>query len=309
MQNNDKAVFKTALETCFANYREPAPLDAVVDDWMGHLTPYNIMQVGNAIEHHKRNSRRTPVLADILALLPKDPADWPEAPTAFSEMLQIEGGQFALTTREHLAAFEVARPLLEARERFNASKAFVERYESMVTAAKNGGLRAAWFVSSSGSDHDGVYRREALRDGVRSGRITKEQGVVLAALLPPPPDKVPPYDADGNLPALSAPPAPSNRIQSEVEKLRATLGRMNEPATEWVPEVAEPDPVKAESARKVAEFLAARPADDEARKAAERVRQDGYANAFARIMALARLSDDGKFGAAVRAVVAEQVAV
>jgi hypothetical protein len=307
MQNTDKAVFKEALEACFANYREPAPLESVVDDWMNHLLPYSIMQVGNAIEHHKRNSRYVPVLADILALLPKDPADWPEAPTAFSEMLQIEGGQFALTTREHLAAFEVARPLLEARDRFNASKAFVERYDAMVTAAKNAGLRAVWFVSNSGSDHEGTYRREALREGVRMRRIGKERGTELAALLPPPMDKVPEHGPDGRLPLLSGMPAPTDRVKDEVEKLRATLGRINEPEPEWVPEVPETDPVKAAAARKVAEYLATRLADDEARKAAERVRQDAYANAFVRIVALARVPDDDKFAAAVRAVVAEQV--
>lgn len=277
MQPNDKAVFVDSLKSCFANYREPVPPEAVIDDWMGHLAPYSIMQVGNAIEHHKRNSRFVPVLFDILSLLPKDPSDWPDSSIAFGEMLLIESGRFMLTTKEHIAAFEAARPLLEVRDRFNASKAFAERYDALVTAAKNAGSRAAWFVSNSGSDHDGMYRREALREGARSKRITGEQGKTLAMLLPPEADKVPEHGADGRLPALAA-PVQSNKAKSEIEKLRSALkpDYSKKVARDMAPDVAATRDAKAEQQRKVAEYqeaqalkeaLAERDAEIEALKA------------------------------------------
>jgi hypothetical protein len=258
MQNTDKAMFKKALETCFANYREPAPLEAVIDDWLRCLAPYTIMQVGNAIEHHKRNSRFAPFIADIQALLPKDPSDWPDSSIAFGEMLRVESGSFMLVTKEHIAAFEAGRPLLEIRDRFNASKAFAERYEAMVTAAKNAGAHAAWFVSNSGSDHDGMYRREALREGARIKRITFEQGRTLSLLLPPEPDKIPEHGADGRLPALPA-PARSDRAKSEIEKLRAALkpDYSKNVVRAMAPDMAATRDLKAESARKLAEHQAA----------------------------------------------------
>ncbi|MGY6161861.1 hypothetical protein [Paraburkholderia strydomiana] len=258
MQATDKNTFTEALEVCFANYREPAPLDGVIDDWMKHLAPYSLMQVGNALEHHKRNSGKVPALSDILNFLPKDASDWPVASVAFSEMLLIESGRFMLTTKEHIGAFEAARPLLEVRDRFNASKAFQERYDAMVTAGKNAGARAAWFVSNSGSDHDGMYRREALRDGARAGRISIEHGKQLAQLLPAEPDKVPEYDENGELAALPPPPQ-SAKAHSEIGKMRAIMrpDYNAKPARDMSPEIAATRAAKAEQARKLAEYMEA----------------------------------------------------
>lgn len=299
MQPTDKNLFVESLEKCFANYREPVPLESVIDDWMEHLQPYGIMQVGNAIEHHKRNSRFVPVLADILALLPKDPSDWPEAETAFSEMLQIESGRYALTTREHLTAFEVARPLLEARDRFNASRAFVERYTSLVTAAKNAGSRAAWFLSlpTETPDQDGLLRREALREGARIGRITKSEGKVLAALLPPPPDKVPEYNADGTLSALPAPSEPTKVAHSEATKLRDLIARMKggDSARDQAPDVAATRAAAAEQDRKANDYVQAQQ------------REKAEAEAYRMIASLAHLSD-GEIATYVR-LIAEHVEV
>lgn len=257
MQQTDKDAFFAALEMCFANYREPAPLSGVVDDWMNHLQPYTIMQVGNSIEHHKRSSRFVPTLADILALLPKDPSEWPVAATAFGEMLLIESGRFALTTNEHIAAFEVARPLLDARDRFNASRAFEDRYANLVTAAKNAGKRAVWFLTNAGSDPEGMYRREALRDGVRCGRLAKDRGIELAALLPPEPDKVPEHGPDGRLPALPA-PEPSDSALSEIDKLRAIMkpDYGKNPLRDKSPEMSIADVQKAEAKRRFEEYQA-----------------------------------------------------
>jgi hypothetical protein len=256
MQAHDKDAFTEALELCFANYREPAPFDGVIDDWMKHLAPYDLMQVGNALEHHKRNCRIVPTIAHVLDLLPKDPTDWPISSVAFGEMIQLEGGRDLLTTKEHLAAFEAARPLLEARDRFNASRAFEDRYDALVTAARNAGARATWFAPPVAGDVDGLRRREALRDGVRTGRISREEGVKAAALLPPPVNgKIPEYDADGNLMALPAPQV-SGVARIEADKVYEHMKASYDvnPDRDMDPNIAASRNAAAEQARRVSEY-------------------------------------------------------
>lgn len=249
MHVHEEQAFADALEICFANYSEPAPGNAVIQDWIKHLTPYSILQVGNALEQHKRKCTFKPTLAHILALLPPDPSDWPSASVAMSEMMQTESGRFVLVTKEHVAGYEAARPLLGVRDKFNAGKAFAETYDALVTAAKNAGTAAAWFLSTHESDAEGTFRREALREGVRAGRIPREHGVALANQLP-----IPTLSNDETPAALLAGP----RVKTEVEKLRALLKPKDEaPAgREMASDIATTRTAQAESARKVQDLLA-----------------------------------------------------
>ncbi|SOE66802.1 hypothetical protein SAMN05414139_02913 [Burkholderia sp. D7] len=250
MDAHDEAAFANTLEICFANYFEPAPGNAVIQDWIKHLTPYSIMQVGNALEQHKRKCTVKPTLAHILALLPPDPSDWPSASVAMSEMLQAESGRFLLITKEHVAGHEAARPFLEARDKFSAGRAFADTYAALVTAAKNAGTTAAWFIADHGADPEGTFRREALREGARLGRITRDHGKKLAYQLPTP---LLPSNDDAPAALLAGP-----SVKNEVENLRALLRPKDDatPVRDKSPENALAEQQKAEAKRKVKDFLA-----------------------------------------------------
>lgn len=254
MHANDETEFANALEVCFANYREPAPTNAVIQDWMKHLAPYTLMQVGNALEQHKRASRFPPTLADILAHVPADPSDWPTADEAFSEMLQVDSGRMAFVTQEHVAGMYVARPLLGERARVAAAQAFEARYNALVKAERNAGRRAKWFLSQQNGvpDENGQYRLEAVTEAVRLGRITREYGIShyneLRPLLPAKTTEKP-----------IALPAPSVDAQAEIEKVRemTTPNYSAKPARDMDPGMAATRDAKAEQARKVAEYMEA----------------------------------------------------
>jgi hypothetical protein len=254
MHAKDEIEFADALELCFANYGQPAPKSAVVLDWMKHLEPYRIMQVGNALEHHKRTSGFAPNLAAILALMPSDPTDWPTASEAFSEMLVVDTGRMAFVTQEHVAGMYVARPLLEERARVAAAQAFEARYNTLVKAERNAGRSAKWFLSQANDmpDENGQYRLDAVKEAVRLGRITREHGLAHYADLKP---LLPAKTTDKPV----ALPAPSVSVQGEVEKLRALIKpdyNAKAPVRDKAPDIALTDEQKAEQQRRVDAYMA-----------------------------------------------------
>ncbi|MFM0752619.1 hypothetical protein [Paraburkholderia strydomiana] len=255
MHANDEHEFADALELCFSNYGQPAPKNAVIQDWMKHLAPYSLMQVGNALEHHKRTSTFPPNLAAILALMPPDPTDWPTANEAFSEMMVVDSGRMAFITQEHVAGYEAARPLLEERMRIAAAQAFEARYNALVKAERNAGRRAKWFLSLSNGipDENGQYRLEAVKEAVRVGRLTREEGIKHYDQLRP---MLPAKTTD----KLATLPAPSVDAQAEIQKVRAMTKpdySARPPARDIAPELAAAHDAKAAQARKVAEFMEA----------------------------------------------------
>lgn len=254
MHANDEIEFADALELCFANYGQPAPKNIVVQDWMKHLAPYSIMQVGNALEHHRRTSGFAPNLAAIFALMPPDPTDWPTANEAFSEMLLVDSGRMAFVTQEHVAGMCVARPLLNERARVAAAQAFEARYNALVKAERNAGCRAKWFLSQANGvpDENGHYRLEAVKEAVRLGRITREYGLAYYADLKP---LLPAKTTDKPI----ALPAPGVSVKGEIDKLRALLNPNYEkkaPVRDKAPEIAVADEQKAAQKRRVDEYMA-----------------------------------------------------
>jgi hypothetical protein len=263
-KNVEFDAFVGRLSGLFETFGKPLPSANVIEIWFALLAGFELAQLDNAFMRHIATAKDNfPKPSDILNLLPRDPSDWPTDSVAFSDMLHVESGRFMVVTQEHVAGFEAARPLIEMRDKFNAGKAFTEKYNALVTAAKNAGTAAVWFVSSGGSDHEGVYRREAITEAVHTGRIARAQGVKMIRQMPKPLLT----SATGESPALLAGPS----VESHIEGLRAVLKPNYEaPVRDMAPDVAATLAAKAEVQRKIDEFMAlkAREAAVAAREAA-----------------------------------------
>lgn len=78
-------------------------------------------------------------------------------------------------------AFNIASPILEARDKVGARVAFIESYERIVKAAREAGKKPAWFASLG---YDATQRDQALKDAVEAGRLSSEyaQGLLPAPM-------------------------------------------------------------------------------------------------------------------------------
>jgi hypothetical protein len=109
---------------------------------------------------------------------------------AWAMIPQDEHGS-VVWTDEMAQAFGVASPLISAGQTIAARQAFIESYESLVTAARRRKLPPQW-TPSLGMDPS---RREgALEAAVAKGRIGAERALKL----------VPPRDGIGNVQVLGA---------------------------------------------------------------------------------------------------------
>jgi hypothetical protein len=282
-QDQKLDAFVGRLRGLFETFSKPLPSENAIEIWFALLGNYELVQLDSAFVRHIASAKDNfPKPSDILALLPKDPTDWPTAAEALSEMMLVDGGKYMLVTQEHIAGFEAARPLLEVRDRFNAGKAFEAKYEALVIAERNAGRRATWFMSLPNGipDDEGFYRREAITDAVRIGRVSRDFG--RAYITDQLPKRLLALKVDEQPAALLAGPT----VKSEVDRCREALKPNYEakPAPrDKAPEISEADQQKAEQQRKVDDYLAleARERELDEREAAIAAREAALGGAAA----------------------------
>ena len=157
----------------------------------GDLYAYPEAAVLRALDRCRRELKTRLTLAAVLERI-EGQGGRPGADEAWAIALgALDEADTVVWTEEIAQAFDVARPILEARDKVGARVAFRDAYERMVREAREAGQQGRW-VASIG--HDASRRDAALTQAVQRGRIAGESvahllaapqgdGAVTAALL------------------------------------------------------------------------------------------------------------------------------
>ena len=150
------------------------------------LNPYPLEIIKAAFDAHASDSERgrfMPLPADLIGQIennieqndgrPSPEQAWSTAVEALDEAKTI-----VWTTETAQAWAEVGCALMEAGDRFNASRGFIDLYRKLVEKARKGGLKARWEVSQG---HDKDLRKQAVESAYRANLITRE---TVMQLLP-----------------------------------------------------------------------------------------------------------------------------
>lgn len=142
------------------------------------LADYPLSAVQSAMDAHARcpeRGRFFPLPADLLAKLETaaaiDGRPSPEEAWSTAIQSQDEAVTVVWTTETAQAWSDVGQSLMEAGDRFNASRGFIAKYTELVTAARKRGQPVQWVVSQG---HDKDLRHQALEVAYKAGRISRE---------------------------------------------------------------------------------------------------------------------------------------
>ncbi|SIO39261.1 hypothetical protein SAMN05444172_1571 [Burkholderia sp. GAS332] len=254
MQIEDKAEFLKALDVCCKTLNKPLPEQDSLKLWFRLLKPYSLEQVQAGLVHHMRTCiyARAPVPVDVIAYVDKRIDGWPgeNEAWAIAKRIHVKPGELEVNTamvfNELIDALGAVRHLLDDGD-YSAAKAFKEVYTRIVTDARQKQPVPRWRVSLGA---DTSQHQEVIGKAVNEGRIALEDGRAAYPALAAP-------DEDGDSYLVSE--EGKAKISSNVRAALACLKKPGPaPAPEWVPEVVAVDPLKAEQARKVAEYEAMR---------------------------------------------------
>jgi len=157
----------------------------------GDLDAYPEAAVLRALDRCRRELKTRLTLAAVLERIEGQDGR-PGADEAWAIAIgALDEADTVVWTDEIAQAFDVARPILEARDKVGARVAFRDAYERMVREAREAGQQGRW-VASIG--HDASRRGAALTQAVQRGRIAGESvahllaapqgdGAVTAALM------------------------------------------------------------------------------------------------------------------------------
>lgn len=184
MRDSELGVFSDMLSDVAALYGKTLSTTQIAM-WFRLMAGFTIEQVQGAFDAHARDAttgRFMPLPADLLAKLetaaaidgrPSPEEAWSTAIQAMDEAVTV-----VWTTETAQAWAEVGQALMEAGDRFNASRGFISRYQELVRVARKGHFQARWVVSQG---HDKDLRHSALESAYRAGRISRE---ICVQMLP-----------------------------------------------------------------------------------------------------------------------------
>lgn len=179
MRPEDRKEFNNLLITAMAVY-ERQITSALGDLFFAALGVYSIDQVREGVARHIQDpveGKFSPKPADIIRQINNVISNdgRPGKDEAWSIALSSQDEQdTVLITEEILAALAVAQPLLDMRDKVAARLAFVEAYERQVALSRRGTGKPAKWIVSLGDDKN--RRAHAVQEGLRSGRLTLDQG-------------------------------------------------------------------------------------------------------------------------------------
>lgn len=148
-------------------------LDIFLDDVEG----YPFVAVMTAIRNARKQAKGRVSVGDVMGHLenldgrPSAEEAWAIAVKSLDNNLTV-----ALTHEMQNALASGVSELLEMGDKFNASRAFVEKYNQLVASAREQKLPVGWFMSL-GYDKD--MRDEAIRQAYKENKITKEYAQIL----------------------------------------------------------------------------------------------------------------------------------
>lgn len=176
MRNDEKAEFTKLLAASMAIY-ERQITSGFVDIFFSALGQYPLAVVREALNRHLQDpegGRFAPKPADLIrqVVTAKASDGRPGRDEAWAiAQKAVDENETVVVTEEILGALEVARPLIEMRDKVAARMAFVESYDRLVGEKRAAGVPFEWMVSL-GDD--------------KSKRSTAIQAAKVSGLLPAP---------------------------------------------------------------------------------------------------------------------------
>lgn len=179
MRDSDVGVFSDMLSDIAALYGKTLSTTQIAM-WFRLMAGFTVEQVQGAFDAHARDAttgRFMPLPADLLGRLetmdgrPTPEEAWSTAIQAMDDAVTV-----VWTTETAQAWADVGQALMEAGDKFNASRGFIAKYQEYVENARKAGLKARWVVSQG---HDKYLRHSALESAYKAGRISREMVVQM----------------------------------------------------------------------------------------------------------------------------------
>ncbi len=218
MHDREKREFMELMHATAAYYDRKL-LPAVIATYWAGLADLSLEAVRAALNAHAQDPQAgqfMPRIADIrrqIELRRDDGHPGPDEAWSIALPARDESASVVWTSLIHAAFEQVAKPLLDEGDKIAARRAFIERYEHDLAAARRRGELAVW-EPSLGTDRDG--REAVVRRAIEAGRLRADHA---PALLPAPPIDV--------RPLLAAPVSTASPevVAAAKAALRRFLGR------------------------------------------------------------------------------------
>lgn len=230
MNQNDYDQFGELL-SCMAELygRTVKPMQTAM--YFRAMADYPLEAVQSALDAHAKcpeRGRFWPLPADLLAKLETaaaiDGRPSPEEAWATAIQAQDEAVTVVWTTETAQAWADVGQALMDAGDRFNASRGFIAKYAELCAASRKRGQPVQWVVSQG---HDKDLRHQALETAFKAGRISRE---VCVQMLPRHQDAGPIVAAIAGkvVPLLNGPKAETPDRISEIQRASDRLSKLAE---------------------------------------------------------------------------------
>lgn len=176
---NDQELLKIseAINGTWLLVNNQALSEIALDIFLDDVEDYPFVAVMTAIRNARKQAKGRVSIGDVMQHLnnldgrPSAEEAWAMAVKSLDEDLTI-----ALTQETQDAWTSGAAELLDMGDKFNASRAFIEKYNQLVTSARDQKKPISWFVSL-GYNKD--QREEAIRQAYKDKKITQEYARVL----------------------------------------------------------------------------------------------------------------------------------
>lgn len=176
---NDQELVKIseAINGTWLLVNNQALSDFALDVFLEDVDGYSFVDVMTAIRNARKQAKGRISIGDIMQQMqnmdgrPSAEEAWALAVKSLDENLTI-----ALTQETQEAWSSGASELLDIGDKFNASRAYIEKYNQLVTAARDKNVPISWFVSL-GNDKD--QRDHVIRQAYAEKKITKAQAQTM----------------------------------------------------------------------------------------------------------------------------------
>lgn len=237
MNQNDYDQFGGLLESVAELYgRSVKPMQTAM--YFRALADFPLESVQSALDAHAKcpeRGRFFPLPADLLAKLETAAAidGRPSPEEAWSTALQAQDEAVTVvwTTETAQAWGDVGQALMDAGDRFNASRGFIAKYTELCAAARKNRTPVQWVVSQ-GTDKD--LRHQALETAFKAGRISRE---TCRQMLPRHQDAGPIVAAIAGkvIPLLNGPKAATPDRVADIQRASDRLAKLAEQLRQETP--------------------------------------------------------------------------
>jgi len=178
MQKSDASNFRARLVSMMGLYSREIDIE-LQRTWWRALAGYDLRDISSAMDCYvtSPSGHYAPGPGDLIDLMRKQSGHISAAEAWALALLSTDESETVVLTQQIAQALEVARPCIDAGDKYGARLAFVSAYERLLLSAPP---VPTWYASLG---DDAAGRSAALRKAADDGRISREY---VDKLLPAP---------------------------------------------------------------------------------------------------------------------------